>query len=309
MSWFRYGYTVYQAEYSRNLLFRSGGQMEDLFDRVLDRTRSRLDIPALRTLFGLKNRPHCNRAAGPPAQEAVIEKSQYGLTSFKAPSGACSARPTPRASTSCASRLPSTTPKNCAAAADWITSPRSSPGWPGSPNGSPTILDCADISFIADGLLDELPLPSRLGSTRTGGIDLNKPRIRAALAAALTLAAAPHGFTVAQFTAQARQLGSNTGYTIRQGAYDLRKLCGEGLAAKLGATRRYHVPAAQARTIAALLAIRDQVIAPILAGVRSPRRGRKPAHWTLIDRDYETLRIGMQNLFHDLGITPVTAAA
>ena len=170
-------------------------------------------------------------------------------------------------------------------------------------------MDCADISFIADGLLDELPLPAQLGSTRTGGIDLNKPRIRAALAAALTLAAAPHGFTVAQFTAQARQLGKNAGYTIRQGSYDLRKLRGKGLAVKLGPTRRYHVPAGQARTIAALLAIRDQVIAPILAGVRSPRQGRKPAHWTLIDRDYETLRIGMQNLFHDLGITPSTATA
>ena len=51
----RYGYSVYQAEYGRNLLFRSGAQMEDLFDRMLDRTRSRLDIPALRTIFGLKN--------------------------------------------------------------------------------------------------------------------------------------------------------------------------------------------------------------------------------------------------------------
>ena len=29
--------------------------MEDLFDRILDRTRSRLDIPAIRTLFGLKH--------------------------------------------------------------------------------------------------------------------------------------------------------------------------------------------------------------------------------------------------------------
>jgi hypothetical protein len=125
--------------------------------------------------------------------------------------------------------------------------------------------------------------------------------------AALTLAAAPHGFTVAQFTAQARQLGKNAGYTTRQGAYDRRKLRGKGLAVKLGTTRRYHIPAGQARSTA-LLAIRDQVIAPILAGVRSPRRGRKPAHWTLIDRDYETLRIGMQNLFHDLGITPIAAA-
>src|SRR5258708_6974727 len=41
--------------------------------------------------------------------------------------------------------------------------------------------------------------------------------------------------------------------------------------------------------IAALLALRDQVIAPILAGVRSPRRGRKPAHWTTIDRDLRDL--------------------
>ncbi len=278
MSWFRYDYAVYQAEYSRNLLFRSGGQMEDLFDRILDRTRSRLDIPTLRTLFGLKNRPHSNRAAGPPAQEAVIEKSQYNTKELRCRRGL--------------DNFPEIITRLAAMAERFAT-----------------VLDCADISFIADGLLDELPLPSRLGSTRTGGIDLNKPRIRAALAAALALAAAPHGFTVAQFTAKARQLVKNADYTIRQGTYDLRKLRGKGLAVKLGMTRRYHIPAEEARTIAALLALRDQVIAPILAGVRSPRRGRKPAHWTTIDRDYETLRTGMQTLFHDLGITPATLAA
>ena len=69
-SGFRYGYSIYQAEYSRNLLFRSGGQMEDLFDRILDRTRSRLDIPTLRVLFGLKNRPHSNRPAARPRRRS-----------------------------------------------------------------------------------------------------------------------------------------------------------------------------------------------------------------------------------------------
>jgi hypothetical protein len=54
-----------------------------LFNRVLDRTPSRLDIPALRALFGLKNRPHSNRAAGLPAQEIVIERPQYGLARFR----------------------------------------------------------------------------------------------------------------------------------------------------------------------------------------------------------------------------------
>ena len=69
-SGFGYSYSIYQAEYSRNLLFRSGGQMEDLFDRILDRTRSRLDIPTLRVLFGLKNRPHSNRAPARPRRRS-----------------------------------------------------------------------------------------------------------------------------------------------------------------------------------------------------------------------------------------------
>jgi hypothetical protein len=45
-----------------------------------------------------------------------------------------------------------------------------------------------------------------------------------------------------------------------------------------------------------------------LAGVRSPRVGRKPAHWTRVDRDYEQIRIDMQTLFTDLAIeTPLAA--
>jgi hypothetical protein len=92
------------------------------------------------------------------------------------------------------------------------------------------------------------------------------------------------------------------------GRLHLRKLRGKNLLVKPGRSRRYQVPPQAARTIAGLLTLRDQVIGPILAGVRSPRLGRKPAHWTAIDRDYETLRIGMQTLFADLGITASAAA-
>jgi hypothetical protein len=53
--------------------------------------------------------------------------------------------------------------------------------------------------------------------------------------------------------------------------------------------------------------LRDHVLAPAIAGARRPRRGRKPAHWTATDQDYETLRIGMQALFHDLGIATPAA--
>ncbi len=308
-SGFAYSYSIYQAEYSRNLLFRSGGQMEDLFDRVLDRTRSRLDIPALRTIFGLKNRPHQNRAGGPPAQEAVIEKSQYGLTWFKVAFGRLQLKAYTKGEHVLRFEATVHNTKELRCRRSLENFPEIITRLAGMAERFATTLDCADISFLPDGILDGLPLPSRLGATRTGGIDLNKPRIRAALSAALALAAAPHGFTVAEFTAKVQQVNKHADYTARQGAYDLRKLRGKNLAVKPGRTRRYHIPPEAARTIAALLALRDQIIAPILAGVRSPRRGRKPAHWTAIDRHYETLRIGMQDLFHHLGITPAAVAA
>jgi hypothetical protein len=171
-----------------------------------------------------------------------------------------------------------------------------------------TTLDCADTSFLPDGLIDELPLPAQAGAGRIAGIDLNKPGIRAALSATLALAPAPGGFTVAEHAAKVRQITGQDGYTSRQAGYDLRKLRGNQLIDKPGRTRRYHVPADSARVIAALLALRDHVIAPILAGVSSPRMGRKPKIWSAIDRDYENLRIGMQTLFRDVGIETLPAA-
>jgi len=159
-----------------------------------------------------------------------------------------------------------------------------------------TTLDCVDHTFIGDDLLDRLPTPAQIGATRVGGVDLNKPRIRAALSAA------SGGFTVAELTTKVHAMTGHTGYTIRQAAYDLRKLRGKQLITKPGRTRRYHLSPQTAGTIAALLTLREQVIAPILAGVRSPRMGRKPITWTAVDRDYEKIRIDMQTLFHDLGI-------
>jgi hypothetical protein len=304
-SGFRYGYSVYQAEYSRNLLFRSGGQMEDLFDRVLDRTRSRLDIPALRTLSGLKSRPRSDRASGPPAQDIVIEKPQYGLACFRICFGCLQLKAYTKGEhvLRFEATVHNTKELRCRRSLEHFGEIITRLA--GMADRFATILDCADISFLPDGALDELPLPSQIGAIRTGGVDLNKPRIRAALA----LAPAPHGFTVAEFTARVCQMTRHDGYTIRQAAYDLRKLRGKQLVDKPGRTRRYHVPPSAARTIAALLALRDHVIAPILAGVRSPRMGRKPVHWTRVDRDYETLRVGMQTLFSDVGIQTPPAAA
>jgi hypothetical protein len=62
-------------------------------------------------------------------------------------------------------------------------------------------------------------------------------------------------------------------------------------------------------SIAALLALRDEVISPILAGIRSPRHGRKPSTWTAVDRHDEALRIEFQHLFRHLHLETGSAAA
>jgi hypothetical protein len=283
--------------------------MEALFDRVLDRTRSRLDIPAIRTIFGLKNRPHRDRKDGPPAQEIVIEKPRYGLSWFRISFGRLQLKAYNKGEHVLRFEATVHNAKELRCRRSLDNFDQIITMLAGMASRFATALDCADIGFLPDGLLDELPLPAQSGTGRIAGIDLNKPRIRAALSAALALAPAPGGFTVAEHAARVRQITGQDNYSTRQAAYDLRKLRGKQLISKPGRTRRYHVPADAARTITALLALRDHVIAPILAGVRSPRIGRKPTTWTAIDLGYENLRVGMQTLFRHVGIDTLTAAA
>ncbi len=87
------------------------------------------------------------------------------------------------------------------------------------------------------------------------------------------------------------------------------KLRGKQLVTKPARTRRYYLPGPAARTISALLTLRDHVIAPILAGVQIRRHDHVPARLTPIDQDYEHLRTDMATLFSHLGIQPGPAAA
>ena len=311
-SGFGYAYSIYQVEYSRNLIFASGAQMERAFDTVVDRTRVRLDVPRLRTLFGVGHRPR--RVAGAdlsPRQAVVIERPQWNLTLFKVHFGLLTLKGYTKGGHVLRFEAIVHNTKTLHTGRVLEKFPDIVARLAGMVDRFTSMLDCVDVGFLPDGILDQLPSPSQIGATRVGGVDINKPRTRAALAAVLALAVSPDGFTVAELAAKVRSMTgrAHPEYTVRQAAYDLRKLRGQQLVVKPGRTRRYHVPGQAARTIAGLLTLREQVIAPILAGVRSPRMGRKPSHWTAADRDYEQIRITMETLFGDLGLTTTAAAA
>jgi hypothetical protein len=99
-----------------------------------------------------------------------------------------------------------------------------------------------------------------------------------ALSAALALAVAPMEFGVAQFRATVQSMTgqAEADYTHRHAAYDLKKLRGKQLITKLGRSRRYEVSASSMRAVSALYVLRDQVIRPVLAGVRTTQQHPNP---------------------------------
>jgi len=167
-----------------------------------------------------------------------------------------------------------------------------------------TTLDCVDSAFISDQTLDQLPLPSRVGKVRVGGVDLNNPRMRAALSAVLALAPSPMGFGVAQFRTKVQSMTGqcDADYTPRHAAYDLKKLRGKELIAKMGRSRRYDVWPSSMRAVTALHVLRHHVIQPVLAGVRATQPESPPTRPSPLDGHYYRLCLDLQPLFQELGI-------
>ena len=227
------------------------------------RARSRLDVPALRTLSGARRRPGKYGTRGlSPRLGVVIETPARDLTVFKVHFGRLTLKACSKGEHLLRFEAIAHNTRQLGCGRVLEKFPEIVTRLAGMAERFCTALDCVHTAFIADGTLDELARLSQLGKIRVGGIDLNKPRIRTALQAVPALAAAPAGFTVADLTAKVGAMTGQQDYTARQAGYDLRKLRGKGLVARLGRTRRYHVPSLAARTIAALLALRDQVIAP-----------------------------------------------
>ena len=84
LSCFHYQYSNYQIEYSRNLIFEVGGQMEQVFQALIDRSRVRLDLKTVKTILGCKRRPkYRSRKKRAAEWEVAIETPAYDLTIFK----------------------------------------------------------------------------------------------------------------------------------------------------------------------------------------------------------------------------------
>jgi hypothetical protein len=294
---FRYSYSVYQLEYSRNLLFTRGRQMDQVFDGVVDRTRAPLDIKTLKTIFGYKHRPFSKKRT--PRFEVVIERPAYNLTVFKVHFGKITLKMYTKGERvlRIEAIVHNTGALRCGRIlerfGDIVRALKS------MLERFLRALRCVDVCAIADDTLDELPMAGQVGSTRVGGVDINQPRIRAVLRAVIALSLFPDGFTSAQL-AQCVSAILGDSYSPRQAAYDLKKLRSKNLV-HFARRRPYYEPSSEGlRTVTALLVLRDKVIKPILTGASRPQAGRRPNQRAAIDEHYERLQNDMRALFAEM---------
>ncbi|MGQ0733092.1 MAG: hypothetical protein ACT4QD_05470 [Acidobacteriota bacterium] len=304
-SGFRYQYSNYQLEYSRNLVFTVGGRMDQVFQALIDRTRRRMDLRTVKTILGYQRRPRYRPRRGKkqPTWEVTVERPVYDLTIFKLHCGCLTLK--------IYTKGERVLRMEAIAHNTQALGRRALAEFPALVTELKAILErfvdalaCIDRCFIGGEMLDILPLPSQVGHTMVGGVDLNKPRMQWVTDAVLALAMTPRGFTTSDVARQVQRLGgaAASAYTPRRAAYDLKKLRGKHLVQRIDGTRRYEATSTGLRTLATVTVLRTHVIKPLLAAAQPDAPASAAHHATPLDQHYQALRTGMHGVFHELGI-------
>jgi len=307
-SGFRYHFSNYQMEYSRNLIFVVGGRMEQVFQALIDRSRAPLNLKTIKTILGDKGRPKYRPRNMKAAEwEVTVERPTYDLTVFKLHCGKLALKIYSKDSKGERVLRIEAVAHNirefhCGRLLENF--PTIVGRLKGMLERFMQALSCINQCFIGDEMLEHLPFASRVGKTTVGGIDLNKPRLRHVTEAVIALSASPDGFTASALAEQVRAAchQSTPAYSSRQAAYDLKKLRGKQIVRRIGSTRRYEPIPSGLRAITALLVLRDKAIKPLLAAAQeiTPTRGGQNPR--AIDRHYQDLRLAMKGVFCELGI-------
>jgi hypothetical protein len=300
-----YEYSIYQLEYSRNLIFEVGGHMDQVFQALIDRSRAPMDLETIKTILGTQRRPRYRARKNKSVEwEVAVERPVYDLTIFKLHCGKLTLKIYTKGERvlRIEAMAHNTQELRCG---------RSLEKFPHVVCRLKAILErfqqalsCIDQCFIADPTLEQLAAPAQVGQTKVGGIDFNKPRIRWVVDSVLALSSTPGGFTASQLACKVQQVSGQpeSAYSPRQASYDLKKLRGKQMVQRIGRTRRYESCPKGLKALTALVVLRHKVIQPLLAAATQTRPPRGAQNPRRIDEYYETLRTGMQGLFQELGI-------
>src|SRR5207247_11085238 len=194
---FQYQYSFYQLENSRNLLFKRGTTLDEVYQKLLDRTRRALDVKTLTTIFGRKKRTQNHTKRGSLGRlEKGIERPAYNLTVFKIHFGKLTLKIYDKGDRVLRVEIVAHNVKDLRCGALVEKWPRLLKTMEQYLNNFLNIVQAAHVSFLDQRTFDTLAAPTHRGNRRQAGVDFNKVRMRRVAAAVDALAPQPIGVTV-----------------------------------------------------------------------------------------------------------------
>jgi len=296
----KYNFSIYQIEYSRNLLFKRGRQMDDVYQKIIDLTRGNLDIKRLKTIFGKKNRPY-NHKSTAPAPEVRIETPDYNMTIFKIHFGRLTVKLYDKGVRTLRAEVVVHNTKD-------LKCKRGIASFAEIVGKLETImcsflsnLDYAHVATIDEGSFEEITKPTLRGKSRLAGLDFNKARTKQVAAVLLALSLKPGGFTSKDLATEMAQRFVPD-FSCRNASYDIRKFRGKGMVRKKDRSIKYELTEDGIKAISAILGILTKQIPAVLSIIKSPWVEHKKEQLSKMDeylfclqRECEKIR-GLNNI-------------
>ena len=303
---FRYSYSAYQLEYSRNLAFKRGADMDAIYQKLVDLSRSSFQIEKIKTIFGTTKRSTrgTNKAKARKAinVSVTVEKQAYNLTVFRVQFGRIAIRIYDKGDRLLRIEAVAHDTRQLKCGKVISNLPNLITALRGMVVRFLNALSWAHTAFLDTDALDELPQPTQFGARSVAGIDTSRSRSRHVIEAVIALSARDTGFAVGDLAKQVRRATGwdEQAYGPRQAAYDLLKLRAKQIVDKVGKSRRYIVHKAKLQTIATLVIVREKVIKPLFAASNLQTEDIQPCN--SIDQHYFNLQRELKSTFAAMGI-------
>lgn len=300
----KYQYSIYQVEYSRNLLFKQGTQMDQAYQSIIDQTRRNLNVERIKTMFGKKHRPHYKKS-GNSALQVSIEIPDYNLTVFKIHFGALTLKLYDKGERTLRAEVVVHNTKD-------LKCKRSLKHFTTICEKLKDIMQSflnnllhAHISMISEDELKKLVSCQKKGKQRISGINPFKKIDICVMHAVMAVCFKPFGFSTADVVQKLKKMyGLNLKPT--QVAYVLRKLKLKKILLTQKAKRKYHVSSNGLQIILGVIVITEQQLPKILACSANDDILKIPS----LKENYRDAYFQLKNSIRDfIKLSPVKLAA
>jgi hypothetical protein len=302
---FAYDWRLFQLEYSRDYIFHSGRTMEEIFQAVIDRNRSRLSLKDVKTIFGARGRPHQrNRTAEEPGGRRgtvskEVDQKSYNLTVMKLHWKLSSLKIYDKSARllrfeSVEHNLRKT--KKRGRLENWFDFVSESCRKLERFTNSLVLLD---NGLVDRGRFEYWGHPSSKGKKRLAGIRFDDVRMRTVVESLIRTSLLTEGITRAELAKEVNSRGVKC--DVRKVGYDMSKLRGKGVLEKIPGSRRNRIDLRKLRALTTILQIRENVLKPLHAASTSkPQKKKYPL--SPEDKQYKVIRKEFNQLFRIINL-------